>query len=216
MHNFDAATPVEETMRALDDLVAAGKVRYLGCSNFSGWQVMKAQGIAERRGWSRYVAHQAQYSLAARDYEWELMPAGLDQGLGALVWSPLAGGLLTGKIRPGRPAPAGSRIAATGDLGLSFPSEQFQRLVEVLDGIAQETQRSVSQVALRWVLQRPSVSSAIIGARNETQLKENLAATEFTLDAGQMQRLDAASARPLPYPYGHQRRTMLARNPPPV
>ena len=217
LHGFDAATPVEEVLRALDDLMTAGKVRYVGCSNFSAWHIMKSLAAADRHGWPRYVANQTYYSLIGRDYEWELMPLGQDQKLGAVVWSALAGGRLSGKVGRGRPAPEGSRTAAQGgSSGLPFPEEQFFDLVELLEEIAAEAGRTVSQVALRWVLQRPTVSTVVMGARNEAQLAENLGAADFVLTAEQMARLDAASERPAAYPYWHQRATFGDRNPPPV
>lgn len=216
MHGFDGQTPIEETMRALDDIVRAGKVRYVGCSNFSGWHLMKAQAVADRHGWTRHVAHQVYYSLAGRDYEWELMPLGLAEGVGAVVWSPLGGGQLTGKMGRNRPMPAGTRHATIGSLGPTIPQEQLYDIVDVLEAVAKETARSVSQVALNWVMQRPTVSTVIIGARNEAQLRDNLGAAEFKLGDDQMARLDKVSQRPLAYPYWHQRRTSMDRNPPPV
>ena len=214
MHGFDALTPIEETMRALDDLVRAGKVRYIGCSNFSGWHLMKAQAIADRYGWTRYVAHQAYYSLISREYEWELMPVGIDQKVGAVVWSPLAGGRLSGKLGRNRVVPAGSRHAQLGGMGPEYPQEQLYDIVDVLQGLAEETGRTVPQVALNWVLRRPTVSTVIVGARNEEQLRENLGAVEFALTPEQVQRLDDVSHRPPVYPYWHQRRTSSDRNPP--
>ena len=216
MHGFDAKTPIEEAMRALDDLVRAGKVRYIGCSNYSGWHLMKALAIADRYGWSRFVAHQAYYSLIGRDYEWELMPLGIEEGVGGVIWSPLAGGKLTGKFSRGRPIPEGTRIAQIGAMGPQVPDEQLYAIVDVLDAIAKETGRTVTQVALNWVLSRPTISTVVVGARNEAQLKENLGAVEFKLTAEQIKRLDEASVRPLAYPYWHQRRTSSDRNPPPV
>ena len=216
MHGFDGQTPIEETVRTLDDLVRAGKVRYVGCSNFSGWHLMKSLAVADRYGWTRYVAHQAYYSLAGRDYEWELMPLGIQEKVGAVVWSPLTGGLLSGKIGRDRPAPEGSRSATIGELGPPTPPDVLYAITDALEAIAKETGRKVAQVALNWVLQRPTVSSVIIGARNEAQLRDNLAAADFTLTADQVKRLDEASKRPLAYPYWHQRRTSLDRNPPPV
>jgi len=216
MHGFDAQTPVEETLETLDTLVRAGKVRYVGCSNFSGWHLMKSLAAADRYGWPRYVAHQAYYSLAARDYEWELMPLGLDQGVGAVVWSPLAGGLLTGKVARNRPAPAGSRMATQGSLGPDVPQDRLYDIVDAMEAIAGETGRSVSQVALRWLLQRPTVATLVVGARNERQLRDNLGAVEFELSAEQMKRLDDASAVIPPYPYWHQIQSFAERNPPPV
>jgi aryl-alcohol dehydrogenase-like predicted oxidoreductase len=216
LHGFDAMTPVEETLRVLDDLVRAGKVRYVGCSNYSGWHLMKALAVADRYGWPRYVAHQAYYSLISREFEWELMPLALDQKVGTVVWSPLAGGRLTGKLARNRPAPAGSRFAALGGLGPDVPLDLFYGIVDVLEAIAGELGRSVSQVALNWVMSRPSVSTLIIGARNEAQLRDNLGAAEFSLSAEQIARLDAASAVPPIYPYWHQWRVFGDRNPPPV
>jgi aryl-alcohol dehydrogenase-like predicted oxidoreductase len=216
MHAFDAATPVEETLKAHDDLVRAGKVRYVGCSNFSGWHAMKSLGLAERHGWPRYVAHQAYYSLVSREYEWELMPLALDQRLGTMVWAPLAGGLLSGKIGRSRRAPADSRVTLTGSYGPVFPEDQLYRITDELETLGRETGRSVSQVALNWVLHRPTVCSVVIGARNEAQLRENLDAADFRLSAEQVARLDAVSARPPIYPYWHQWEEFADRNPPPV
>ncbi len=216
MHGFDAQTPVEETVRALDDLVRAGKVRYVGCSNFSGWHLMKSLSVADRYGWSRYVAHQAYYSLLARDYEWELMPLGIDQGVGAVVWSPLSGGRLSGKVGRNRAAPTGTRQATLGSMGPELPEEQFFTIIEVLEAIAKELDRSVTQVALNWVLHRPTVATLVIGARNVEQLRGNLGAVEFRLTPEQVQRLDVASKPQLAYPYWHQRRTSMDRNPPPT
>ncbi|MEU7556039.1 aldo/keto reductase [Streptomyces sp. NPDC044571] len=217
LHAFDAGTPVEEVLSTLDDLVRAGKIRHLGISNFSGWQAMKSLAAADRRGRERYVAHQVYYSLIGRDYEWELMPLGLDQGLGAIVWSPLGWGRLTGKVRRGRPLPAGSRLHDTADYGPPVEDEHLYRVVDALDEIAQETGKAIPQIALRWLLQRPTVSSVIIGARNEEQLRQNLGAVGWTLTPEQMARLDAASSRTAPYPYfPYQRQEGFARLNPPV
>lgn len=216
MHGFDAKTPIEETMRALDDLVRVGKVRYIGCSNYSGWHLMKALAIADRYGWTRFVAHQAYYSLIGRDYEWELMPLGIEEGVGGVIWSPLAGGKLSGKFSRGRPIPEGTRIAQIGAMGPQVPDEQLYAIVDVLDMLAKETGRTISQIALNWVLSRPTISTVVVGARNEAQLKENLGAVEFKLTPDQIKRLDEASVRPLAYPYWHQRRTSSDRNPPAV
>ena len=216
MHGFDGQTPIEETMRALDDIVRAGKVRYIGCSNYSGWHLMKAQAIADRYGWTRMVAHQAYYSLIGRDYEWELMPLGLAEGVGAVVWSPLGGGQLSGKITRSSPPAPGTRHATIGSLGPTIPEAQFFDIVDVLLAVAKETGKTASQVALNWVLQRPTIATVIIGARNEAQLKENLGAADFTLSADQVARLDKVSQRPPAYPYWHQRRTSMDRNKPPV
>jgi len=216
MHGFDAGTPVEETLRTLDDLVRAGKIRYIGCSNFSGWHLMKSLGVSDRHGWARYVAHQAYYSLVGRSYEWELMPLALDQGVGAVVWSPLGWGRLTGKIRRGQPMPDVSRLRSQQviDYGPPVGQELLYAVVDALDLVARETGKTVPQVAINWVLQRPSVSTVIIGARNEEQLRQNLGATGWALSSEQVARLDAASAVTLAYPYWHQRG--FERNPPPV
>jgi aryl-alcohol dehydrogenase-like predicted oxidoreductase len=216
MHSFDALTPIEETLRAMDDLVRAGKIRFVGCSNYSGWHLMKALGISDRNGLPRYVAHQAYYSLIAREYEWELMPLGLDQQVGAVVWSPLSGGRLSGKMGRDTPAPEGSRSATLGAMGPSVPQDQFYDIIDVLRGVADEVGRSPSQVALAWLLQRPTVSTLVIGARNETQLRDNLATADLTLTPEQVTRLDQVSAREPVYPYWHQRLTFADRNPLPV
>ena len=205
MHGFDPVTPIEETLRTLDDLVRSGKIRYIGCSNFSGWHLMQSLSTSERLGTERYVAHQAYYSLIGRDYEHELMPLGVNQGVDALVWSPLGWGRLTGKIRRGSGLPKTSRLHSTADAGPPVEDEYLFRVVEVLDGIAEETGKSVPQIALRWLLQRPTVASVIIGARNEVQLRDNLGAVGWELTSAQMQRLNKASERTLPYPYWHQR-----------
>ncbi|MFB6517047.1 aldo/keto reductase [Streptomyces sp. NPDC056401] len=218
LHAFDAGTPVEEVLSTLDDLVRAGKIRYTGISNFSGWQAMKSLAAADRHGRPRYVAHQVHYSLVGRDYEWELMPLGLDQGMGAIVWSPLGWGRLTGRIRRGQPLPAGSRLHDTADYGPPVEEEYLYRVVDALDEVAAETGRAVPQIALRWLLQRPTVSSVIIGARNEEQLRQNLGAVGWTLTAEQMAKLDAASSRTAPYPYFpyHRQEGFARLNPPAV
>ncbi|MCC7251175.1 aldo/keto reductase [Hyphomicrobium sp.] len=215
LHGFDARTPVEETLSTLDDLVRAGKIRYAGVSNFSGWHLMKSLAIADRYGYPRYVANQTYYSLIGRDYEWELMPLGLDQGVGAVVWSPLGWGRLTGKIRRGQPLPATSRLHATADSGPPVEDEHVYTVVDALDEVTAETGKSVPQVALNWLLQRPTVSTVVIGARNEEQLRQNLGAVGWSLTPEQIAKLDAASAVTLPYPYWHQR-FFAERNPPPV
>jgi aryl-alcohol dehydrogenase-like predicted oxidoreductase len=201
LHHFDAMTPVESVMSTLDDLVRAGKVRFIGASNFSGWQLMKSQAVADRYGYSRFVAHQTYYSLLGRDYEWELMPLGLDQGVGAVVWSPLGWGRLTGHIRRGQPLPKSSRLHETATIGPPVDDERLYRIVAVLDEIAVETGKSVPQIALNWLLQRPTVATILIGARDEKQLRENLGAIGWQLSKEQMGRLDAASAVTPPYPY---------------
>jgi aryl-alcohol dehydrogenase-like predicted oxidoreductase len=204
MHGFDALTPVEETLRALDDLVTSGKVGYIGASNFSGWHVMKSLAASDRHGWARYVAYQGFYSLVGRDYEWELMPLGLDQGIGLMVWSPLGWGRLTGRIRRGQP-PAEGRIASGGAVGgPPVDTEHLYQVVDALDAVAAETGKTVPQVALNWLLQRPTVANIIIGARNEEQLQQNLGALGWSLTPPQVAALDAASRRPPAYPYWHQ------------
>jgi len=216
LHAFDALTPIDETLHAMDDLVRAGKVRYIGCSNFSGWHLMKSLSLSDRHGWARHVAHQAYYSLLAREYEWELMPLAIDQQVGTVVWSPLSGGRLTGKVARNEPIPEGSRTAKLGAHGPELPLEQLYQVVDVLRAIAEELGRSVSEVALNWVLHRPTVSTLVIGARNAAQLRENLGCVEFKLTPEQVNRLDQASASRPVYPYWHQRQTFAERNPPPV
>src|SRR6202521_1334827 len=193
LHGFDALTPIEEVLSTLDNLIVSGKVRYIACSNFSGWHLMKSLGVADRYGWARYVGHQVYYSLVGREYEWELMPLALDQGVGALVWSPLGWGALTGKIRRGRPLPAESRLHKTAAYGPQVEAEYLYNVVDALDEVAKETGKNVPQVALNWLLQRPTVSTVIIGARNETQLRQNLAAAGWNLSPAQVAKLDAAS-----------------------
>ncbi|HEX2145187.1 MAG TPA: aldo/keto reductase [Glycomyces sp.] len=201
LHAFDAGTPVEETVRALDDLVRVGKLRYIGVSNFAGWQLMKSLAAADANGWARCAAHQVYYSLVGRDYEWELMPLAQDQGVGAVVWSPLGWGRLTGKIRRGQPLPEGSRLHETAQWGPPVEDELLFDVVDVLDEISEETERSVPQIALNWLLRRPTVSSVIVGARNERQLEDNLGAIGWELTPDQVARLDKASAKTAPYPY---------------
>jgi aryl-alcohol dehydrogenase-like predicted oxidoreductase len=216
LHGFDAQTPVEETLSALDDLVKSGKIRYVGCSNYSGWHLMKSLGIAEKYGYPRFAAHQAYYSLIGRDFEWELMPLAIDQKVGTIVWSGLAGGRLTGKVRRGQPLPPNSRVSATISTGPPIDDERLYKVVDVLDEIAKETGKTVSQIALNWLLARPTVSSIIVGARNEAQLKENFGALGWKLTSEQKKRLDAASETTAAYPYWHQRLVFSERNPPPV
>jgi aryl-alcohol dehydrogenase-like predicted oxidoreductase len=215
LHGFDAVSPIEETLRALDDLVREGKVRYIACSNFSGWHLMKSLSVSERYGWSRYVGHQAYYSLVGREYEWELMPLALDQGVGTLVWSPLGWGRLTGKIRRGSPVPAESRLHKTAAEGPQVLEEYLYKVVDAIDGVAKENGKTVAQIALNWLLRRPTVSTLIVGARNEEQLKQNLGAIGWELTKEQIAKLDAASEVPLVYPYWHQRQ-FEERNPRPV
>jgi aryl-alcohol dehydrogenase-like predicted oxidoreductase len=206
LHAFDAVTPVEETLGALDDLVKSGKIRYIGCSNFSGWHLMKSLSASDAQGLSRYVAHQAYYSLVGRHYEWELMPLGLDQGVGCVVWSPLGWGRLTGKIRRGQPLPEVSRLndAKNTSMGPQVDNEYLYGVVDALDAVSKETGKTVPQVALNWLLQRPTVSTLVIGARNEEQLRQNIAAVGLNLTAAQVATLDGASATPRTYPYWHQ------------
>ena len=215
LHGFDALTPVEETLSALDDLVRAGKIRYVGCSNFSGWHLMKSLAVSERYNLPRYVAHQAYYSLIGREYEWELMPLALDQKVGCVVWSPLGWGRLTGKIGRNKPVPAGSRLHKTAEQGPQMTDEALYRVTDALDVVAEQAGKSVTQVALNWLLGRPSVANVIIGARNEEQLRQNLGAVGWSLTAEQVATLDAASATTPIYPYWHQR-GFAERNPPPV
>ncbi|MFJ3159811.1 aldo/keto reductase [Streptomyces kanasensis] len=217
LHAFDAGTPVEEVLATLDTLVQAGKVRYVGVSNFSGWQVMKSLAAAEKHGRPRYVSHQVYYSLIGRDYEWELMPLARDQGLGAIVWSPLGWGRLTGKIRRGAPLPPGSRLHRTADYGPPVADDHLYRVVDALEEVAEETGKAVPQIAINWLLQRPTVSSVIIGARDEQQLRQNLGAVGWSLAPEHLAKLEAASHRTAPYPYyPYERQEGFARLNPPV
>ncbi|MBK7747318.1 MAG: aldo/keto reductase [Candidatus Obscuribacter sp.] len=215
MHGFDALTPVEEVMSTLDTLVKSGKVRYIGCSNFSGWHLMKANDIAKQNGWAGYVSHQAYYSLIGREFEWELMPLGLDQNIGTMVWSPLGWGRLTGKIARNSPLPKESRLHETADKGPQVDDDYLYKVVDVLQEVASETGKSVPQIALNWLLTRPTVSNVVIGARNIEQLKQNLGAIGWQLSAAQIARLDQASAVTPIYPYWHQRQ-FANRNPLPI
>jgi aryl-alcohol dehydrogenase-like predicted oxidoreductase len=203
MHGFDATTPVYETLSALDDLTRSGKIRYIGCSNFSGWHLMKSLSTSERYGWARYVAHQAHYSLASREFEWELMPLALDQNVGTVVWSALGGGALTGKLRRGKAAPGESRLA-TADFLAGTRSDKLYEVIDALDEISRDSGKTISQVALNWVLQRPSVVSIVIGARNEEQLQQNIGAVGWKLTVEQMAKLDRSSQTKPIYPYWHQ------------
>jgi aryl-alcohol dehydrogenase-like predicted oxidoreductase len=217
LHGYDAYTPIDEVLQTLEMLVEQGKVRYTGVSNFSGWQLMKSLTLADESHRPRYVAHQVYYSLAGRDYEWELMPLALEEGIGAIVWSPLGWGRLTGKIRRGQALPERSRLHATAAAGPPVDDEQLYGIVDVLDEIASETGKTVPQIALNWLLRRPTVSSVIIGARDARQLRENLGAVGWRLDAEQIARLDAVSARDAPYPYfPYFRQEGFARLNPPV
>jgi aryl-alcohol dehydrogenase-like predicted oxidoreductase len=211
MHGMDSVTPIEETLRALDDLVTSGKIRYVACSNFSAWHLMKSLSISEREGWSRYVAHQVYYSLVGRELEHELIPLGLDQGVGSIVWSPLAGGALSGKIRRNQPAPKDSRLGQI--TFVPYDQESLYRIVDVLEAIAHERSKTIPQVALNWILRRPSVANIVVGARNEEQLKQNLGAIGWSLTAEEMARLDEVSKPSVPYPYWHQNGFTMLRKP---
>jgi aryl-alcohol dehydrogenase-like predicted oxidoreductase len=215
LHGFDALTPIEEVLSTLNNLIVSGKVRYIACSNFSGWHLMKSLEVADKYGWARYVGHQVYYSLIGREYEWELMPLAVDQGVGALVWSPLGWGRLTGKVRRGQPLPAESRLHKTADMGPQVDDEHLFKVVDTLLEVAKETGKSVTQVALNWLVQRPSISTVIFGARNEEQLRQNLGAVGWSLSSEQIAKLDAASDVTPVYPYWHQRQ-FLERNPLPV
>lgn len=208
MHGFDGNTPIEETLRTLDDLVQSGKVRYIACSNFSGWHLMKSQAIAEKYGWTKYVAHQAYYSLINREFEWELMPVGIDQKVDTIVWSPLASGQLGGRYRRNQPLPKDSRIQMGGGHGPALEEERLYNIVDVLDIIAAETGKTVAQVALNWLLQRPTVANIVVGARTEKQLLENFGATGWQLTTAQIKQLDEASNVYPIYPYWHQRQNL--------
>jgi aryl-alcohol dehydrogenase-like predicted oxidoreductase len=214
LHGYDAQTPAEEVLTTLDTLIRSGKIGYIGASNFSAWHLMKTLGVADRYGLPRFVANQTYYSLVGRDYEWELLPLGLDQGLGAVVWSPLGWGRLTGKIRRGAPIPDVSRrnSEAGNEKGPPANDEHVFNVVDALDVVAAETGKTVPQVALNWLLQRPTVSSVIIGARNEKQLTDNLGAVGWKLTSEQVKKLDYASKVTAAYPYWHQRQ-FKERNP---
>ncbi|MCX6469856.1 aldo/keto reductase [Williamsia herbipolensis] len=217
LHGFDASTPVDEVLATLDSLVAAGKIRYTGVSNFSGWQVMQSLAHADRDRRPRHIAHQVYYSLVGRDYEWELMPLGAAEGVGAIVWSPLGWGRLTGKITAGQPIPPGSRLHTTADAGPPVDDDLLHEVIDTLTDIAAETGRTVPQIALNWLLRRPTVSSVIVGARTEAQLLDNLGAVGWELDAEQIRRLDHVSAVEAPYPYfPYRRQEGFARLSPPM
>jgi aryl-alcohol dehydrogenase-like predicted oxidoreductase len=211
VHEWDGQTPLTETLQALDDLVRAGKVRYVGCSNYAGWQLMKALGIAERRGLDRFVSQQIHYTLQAREAEYELVPISLDQGLGLLVWSPLAGGLLSGKYRRDQPGPQQSRLLSGWDEPPVRDQEKLYDIVEVLVAVADGRGASPAQVALAWLLERPAVTSVIVGARTSEQLADNLRAADLFLSAEELARLEEVSRPPLLYPYWHQAKTAADR-----
>ena len=211
VHEWDGLTPLEETLEALDLLVQAGKVRYVGASNYTGWQLMKALGTAERTGLPRFVSEQIYYSLQARDAEYELIPAAVDQGLGVLVWSPLAGGLLSGKYRRDRQPPPGSRQLTDWNEPPVYDQETLYDTVEVLVAIGAEHGVSAAQVALAYLLGKPAVTSLVVGARTTAQLMDNLAAADLVLTADERDRLDKVSAPPLIYPYWHQAKTARDR-----
>jgi aryl-alcohol dehydrogenase-like predicted oxidoreductase len=217
LHGFDAQTPPEETLETFDALIRAGKIGYIGVSNWSGWHLMRSLAVSERYGFPRFVAHQAYYSLIGRDYESELMPLGIAEGVGAVVWSPLGWGRLTGKIRRGAAIPKDSRLQSSVVVGggPQVEDEYLYKVVDALDAVAKETGKTVPQIALNWLLSRPTVATLVIGARNEEQLKANLGAVGWKLTPDQIAKLDAASARPLAYPYWHQAQ-FAERNPPPV
>ncbi|MCW3118337.1 MAG: aldo/keto reductase [Chitinophagaceae bacterium] len=208
LHGFDGNTPVEETLKTLDNLIQSGKVRYIACSNFSGWHLMKSLSVSERYGWSKYIAHQAYYSLLDREFEWELMPLGVDQNIGTIVWSPLASGRLAGKYRRNQPLPKDNRVQQGGGHGPALNEELLYKIIDALDETAAETGKSIAQVSLNWLLQRPTVANIIIGARNEEQLKQNLGAVGWNLTTDQVKKLDAASEITPVYPYWHQRQDL--------
>lgn len=207
MHGFDANTPIYETLKALETLVESGKVRYIACSNFSGWHLMKSLSVSERHGWSKYIAHQAYYSLLNRDFEWELMPLGIEENIGTIVWSPLAAGKLSGKYRRGQPVPQDGRVAQGGSpvMNTDADEQRLYNIVDVLDELVEETGKTAAQISLNWLLQRPTIANIIIGARNEEQLKQNLEAVGWNLTVEQVKRLDKASDTQAAYPYWHQR-----------
>jgi aryl-alcohol dehydrogenase-like predicted oxidoreductase len=212
LHAFDQLTPVEETLKTLDNLIQSGKARYIACSNFSGWHLMKSLAVSDKYGWSRYIAHQAYYSLIGREYEWELMPLAIDQGIGTIVWSPLGWGRLTGKIRRDQPLPKVSRLHVTSEQGPPVEDEYLYKVVDALEEVSRETGKTIPQVAINWLLQRPTVANVIIGARNEEQLRQNLGSVGWNLAPEQVARLNAASEQTRTYPYWHQRQ-FVGRNP---
>lgn len=209
MHGFDGRTPVEETLHALEDLITAGKIRYIACSNFSGWALMKSLSVSERYGWARYIAHQVLYNLYDREYEWELMPLGEREHVGAIVWSPLSSGRLGGRFKRNLPVPQNTRINQGGAHGPTTDFERLYKIVDELEAVAEEAGKTIPQVALNWLLQRPTVGNIIIGARDEEQLKQNLGAVGWSLTVEQIKRLDKASEVYPVYPYWHQRQNTI-------
>jgi aryl-alcohol dehydrogenase-like predicted oxidoreductase len=211
LHEWDGQTPLEETLGALEHLLQSGKVRYIGCSNFAGWQVMKALGIARERRLPEFVSHQIYLSLQERSAEYEVVPSAVDQGLGLLIWSPLAGGLLSGKYRRGQPAPAGSRRASEWTEPPIYDEDKLYDTIDVLIEIASEYGVSAAQIALAWLLRRPGVTSVIVGARTDEQLADNLAAANLELAPDDAARLEQVSRPTLIYPFWHQRNTASDR-----
>jgi aryl-alcohol dehydrogenase-like predicted oxidoreductase len=204
VHEWDGQTPLEETLEALDTLIKAGKVRYAGCSNYTAWQLMKALGVSERLGYEPFVSQQIHYTPQAREAEFEMLPAGLDQDIGALIWSPIAGGLLSGKYRRGEDGPEGSRHLGDWDEPPVYDADALYDLIEVLVEVGEAHGVSAAQVTLAWLLGRPGVTSVIVGARTEEQLSDNLAAATLELTASEAARIDEVSAPPVPYPLWHQ------------
>ena len=211
VHEWDGHTPLEETLSALDHLVNSGKVRYIGCSNYSAWHIMKALGISERKNLQRFISQQIHYSLQARDAEYELVPVALDQGVGILVWSPLAGGLLSGKYRRGQDMPEGSRHLTDWNEPPVHDEDQLYDIVDVLVEIGEARGVSAAQVALAWTLARPGIATVVVGARTEEQLADNLGAVDLALDDDERARLDEVSAPRLMYPYWHQAKSASER-----
>lgn len=212
LHGFDGMTPVEEVLSTLDTFVREGKVRYIGCSNFSGWQLMKSLSISDRYGWARHVAHQVHYSLAARDAEWELLPLAADQHVGTVVWSPLSQSRLTGKVRRDQARPTEGRLVKPTETENNGDNEKLFDIVDVLDEISGETGRTIPQIAINWLLQRPTVSSIVLGARSDAQFQENLGALGWRLSDEQLARLNDVSFVQPAYPYWHQRKNFAERN----
>ena len=209
LHGMDIHTPVEETLKALDDLVRHGKVRYIGCSNFSSWYLMKALGVSGRLNLERFITYQAYYSLLARDIENEIVPACLDQGLGIMVWSPLSGGYLSGKFRRGKPFPMGTRVGdhKKSDFIPPINKEKAFKIIDVMEKIADSHNCSIAQVAINYLLAKPAVSTVVMGIRKIEQLRDNLSAADWKLSKTEILELDKASEEPLSYPYWHHKLT---------